>query len=115
MLQTYFTAGSHIDYFVVVEETDKEEGKVLDTSKVLPTDPERACFGKLEEDYLKTKDNITKQARIVQDFGDSRLARVSWLEHTDFLFYLGQLKNEEVLSLYKLLSIMDWYQLPRVT
>ena len=60
-------------------------------------------FEKLEEDRKGVKDDIEKQASIVYDFGDSRSARVPWLERTDFLFHLAKLKDKEIKSAYELL------------
>jgi hypothetical protein len=68
MLEIYFTAGGRIEYFVVVEEAEEEERKLLGIGKALLTDSEKVCFGKLEENYQKTKDDIIKQASIVYDF-----------------------------------------------
>ena len=102
MLQTYFTAGGHIDYFVVVEEAEEEKGRLLGAGKTPLTDSKKACFGTLEEDHQKTKDDVIEQASIVHDVGGSRSARVPWLEQTDFLFYLARLRDKEIKSSYEL-------------
>ncbi|KFY69216.1 hypothetical protein V496_00425 [Pseudogymnoascus sp. VKM F-4515 (FW-2607)] len=59
---------------------------------------EKDLFIKLENDYLDVKGDIEKQATIVQDFGDSRSARVPWLERTGFPSHLVGLKDEEIKS-----------------
>ena len=63
---------------------------------------ERALFERLEKDYKGVKDDIKEQASIVHDFGDSRSARVPWLERTAFPSHLARLKDEEIKSSYKL-------------
>ena len=84
-------------------EAKEEERISREGVRKLPlTDLEKACFRTLEEDHQKTKGNIIKQASIVHDFGDSRSARVPWLERTDFPFHLGKLKDEEIKSSYEL-------------
>ena len=60
-------------------------------------------FERLEEDYKEVRDDIEEQASIVHDFGDSRSARVPWLERTAFPSHLARLKDKEIKSLYKLL------------
>jgi hypothetical protein len=66
-------------------------------------------FERLEKDCKGVKDDIEEQADIVQDFGDSRSARVPWLEKTALQFHLTKLpfhlvklKDEEIKSLYEL-------------
>lgn len=51
---------------------------------------------------MGVKDDVEKQASIVHDFGDSRSARVPWLERTAFPSHLAKLKNEEIKSSYDL-------------
>ena len=56
-------------------------------------------FKKLEADYKGVKDDIEKQASVVHDFGDSKSARVPWLERTAFPSHLVGLQDEEIKSL----------------
>ena len=67
------------------------------------TKPEKELFAKLEKDYEEVKGDLQEQASIVQDFGDSRSARVPWLERTGFPFYLDGLRDEEIKTSYELL------------
>lgn len=65
---------------------------------------EQERLKKLEDNYRATKDDIIEQASIVQDLGDSRSARVPWLERTAFLSQLANLKDEEIKGSFKLPS-----------
>ena len=78
--------------------SEKEEKGV----SISVTKKEKACLEELEKDYQKVNNNIVEQASIVYDFGDSRLAGVSWLERTAFLSYLARLKHKEIKSSYEL-------------
>lgn len=97
MLQTYFTGKGRIDYFVVVNNII---GKFLITldSAISLKEEEKVLFIKLENNYQDVKGYIEKQATIVQDFGDSRSARVPWLERIGFPSHLVGLKDEEIKS-----------------
>jgi hypothetical protein len=95
-LQTFFTGKGRIDYFVVVP---KKDNQMVATPR---TEGERALFKRLEKDYKGVRDDIEEQASIVHDFGDSRSARVPWLERTAFPSHLARLKDEEIKSSYKL-------------
>ena len=68
------------------------------------TEGEKTCFEKIEEDYQKLKEGLATKAGIVHDFGDSRSARVPWLESTGFPFHLKDLLDAEIYSSYKLPS-----------
>jgi hypothetical protein len=61
---------------------------------------EKACFEELEKDCQKVGDDIAEQASVAHDFGDSRSARVPWLERTAFPSHLARLKDEEIKSSY---------------
>jgi Lhr-like helicase len=102
-LQTYFTAGSRIDYFVVID--NKEKGglskQARDSTSL--TQPEKELFEKLEKDYKDVNCDLDEQATIVQDIGDSRSERVPWLHDvTGFPYHNTMLKDEEIWSSYKL-------------
>jgi hypothetical protein len=96
MLQTYFIRKGRIDYFVVLPREDG--GQAL----TLCMEDERGLFERLDKDCKGLKDHIIEQASIVQDFGESRSARVPWLEQTAFPSHLAKLKDEEIKSSYEL-------------
>jgi hypothetical protein len=88
----------------VVVDRPKKKGRsrhVQDSGQAI--EAEKVLFERLEEDYKGVKDDIKEQASIVHDFGDSRSARVPWLEQTDFPFHLAKLKDKEIKSSYELL------------
>jgi hypothetical protein len=96
-LQTYFTAGSRIDYFTVID--NKEKGglskQACDSTNL--TQPEKDLFEKLEKDYKDMECDLEEQASIVHDIGDSRSERVPWLyDLTGFPYHLTTLKDEEI-------------------
>jgi hypothetical protein len=96
-LQTYFTGHGRIDYFVVMENRNYD-GEVAAPLKQV----EKHLFTKLEDDYQDVKDDIRQEASVVHDFGDSRSARVPWLERTGFPSHLVGLRDEEIKSSYQL-------------
>ncbi|KFY96400.1 hypothetical protein V500_02461 [Pseudogymnoascus sp. VKM F-4518 (FW-2643)] len=89
MLQTYFVGKGRIDYFVVVDNIMEKNLITLDSAIPLKEE-EKDLFIKLENDYQDVKGDTEKQATIVQDFGDSRSARVLWLERTGFPSHLSE-------------------------
>ena len=100
MLQTYFVRKGRIDYFVVVDNMNKENS----STSLVPATPlkeeEKDLFAKLASDCHNVKGDIAEQAGIVQDFGESRSARVPWLERTGFPSHLAGLRDEEIRSSY---------------
>jgi hypothetical protein len=65
------------------------------------TQREKRLFQTLEEDFCAVKGDAKEQASVVQDF-DTKLARVPWLERTQFASYLALLKDEEIRTSYEL-------------
>jgi hypothetical protein len=57
---------------------------------------ERALLTKLEDDYRDIRGDIEEQAGIVRDFGDSRSARVPWLERLGFPSHTAGLKDDQL-------------------
>jgi superfamily II DNA or RNA helicase len=105
-LQTYFTGGGLIDYFLVFDPTlTPLPTSITTTNDTTPLTPaERTLFAKLEEDVKKVKGEIEEQAGIVHDFEDSRSSRVPWLEKLAFPSHLAGLKDSEIYASYKLPS-----------
>ncbi|KAG4427113.1 hypothetical protein IFR05_017404, partial [Cadophora sp. M221] len=102
-LQTYFTAGGRIDYFVVRDSNKREGFLASGNDAALLTQPEKELFEKLEQDYKDVKCNLEEQAMVVQDIGDSRSERVPWLHDlTHFPSHMITLKDEEIWSSYRL-------------
>jgi Lhr-like helicase len=102
-LQTYFTAGSRIDYFVVAERFEADSKIASSSGKTSLSLPEKDLFVKLEKDYEDVKIDLEDQAGIVYDIGDSRSDRTPWLHDlTGFPYHMSTLKDEEIWSSYKL-------------
>jgi hypothetical protein len=103
-LQSYFTAGSRVDYFVVTDDTKK--GRVPDHGRVAvsSTKPEQELFVKLEKDNKDVKGDIEEQASVVHDFWDSKSESIPWLETTRFPSHMARLRDEEIQGSYKLPS-----------
>ncbi|KAJ8066707.1 hypothetical protein OCU04_004100 [Sclerotinia nivalis] len=103
LLQTYFTAGGHIDYFRVVEDAAANNNGGGD--EVPLTQPEKDSFNKIERNLLDIKKDLYKEAGVVRDIKESRAERVPWLHDvTKFPFHLAHLKDEEIWDSYKLPS-----------
>jgi len=100
-LQTYFTAKGLIDYFVVADKTKKDN---KDQGVVPLTKLQEAYLREAEKDFEDVKDDIAKQAAIVQDFGDSRSAVVPWLQKTAFPSHIAGLTDDEIKGSFKLPS-----------
>jgi hypothetical protein len=65
-LQTYFTAGIRINYFVIAERSEACGGAAFSSSKTSLSQPEKDLFLKLEMDSVDAKDDIEEQASIVR-------------------------------------------------
>jgi hypothetical protein len=68
------------------------------------TATETACYQRLEEGYSCVKDGLMTQAGVVQEFGDSRSARLPWLDRLALPSHLEGLVDEEIKSSYTLSS-----------
>lgn len=64
-LQTYFTAGGRIDYFVVTYNNAKEGFSGFSNDSALLTEPEKELFEKLEKDYKDVKCDLEEQVTVV--------------------------------------------------
>jgi hypothetical protein len=101
-LQTYFTSPGRIDYFVVRECKARSLGTRHSVEGL--TGPEKDLFAQLEQDYEGVRVDREGQASTVHAIGDSRAERVPWLHDvTRFPFHIGDLRDEEIWSSYKLL------------
>jgi hypothetical protein len=101
-LQTYFVGKGRIDYFIVGENGSRGD-KLINSELTTPLRKiEEDLFASLEADYQGVKDDIAQEAGVVRDFGDSRSARVPWLERTGFPSHLSGLRDEEIRSSYQL-------------
>jgi Lhr-like helicase len=101
-LQTYFTAKGRIDYFPVVGVARTETKSQPGTSLTPPTVAEDTYFQRVEDDYARVEGDLRQQAQVVRDFGDSKSARVPWLERTAFPSHLAGLKDDEIKRSYEL-------------
>jgi hypothetical protein len=108
-LQTYFGSKDRIDYFVVTEEGDQAATFTLpppiinvDGINSAPTAAETEYCNQLEKDYAHVADDLTEQGAIAQGFGDSRSARIPWLERTAFPSHLEGLTDTEIKGSYTL-------------
>ncbi|KAG9249471.1 uncharacterized protein F5Z01DRAFT_631666, partial [Emericellopsis atlantica] len=112
VLQTYFTAGGRIDYFVV--ETNEGPPRLgLDTAAPCvdatgppPSSPERQVFKGLREDIRQAGRDPDAKAAIVEGPGPGRADKQRWLVYTGFLTHLEGLADAEIQSSF---------QLPKVT
>ena len=86
---------------MVVDNINGKSSFTIDLATPLKEE-EKDLFIKLGNDYQDVKGDITEQAGIVQDFRDSRSARVPWLERTGFPSHLAGLRDEEIRSSYQL-------------
>jgi hypothetical protein len=101
-LQTYFCGKGRIDYFVVGnDQAPALPSQIIGTKGEL-TAAEMEYCNRLEEDYSGVKDDLMEQAGVVQGFGDSRSARIPWLERVAFPSHLEGLGDEEIKSSYTL-------------
>jgi hypothetical protein len=101
-LQSYFGAKGRIDYFAVDgDQTAVLPSRTINTQGEL-TAAETECYRKLEEDYAGVKDDLMEQAGVVQGFGDSRSARIPWLDRLALPSHLEGLGDAEVKSSYTL-------------
>lgn len=75
-LQSYFTTGNRVDYFVVADNIEK--GRVLESSSDATdwTKAKKELFVKLEKDYKDVKGDIKEQASIVYNFKNSKSERM---------------------------------------
>jgi hypothetical protein len=64
-LQTYFTAGGRIDYFVVTYNNEKEGFSGFSNDSALLMEPEKELFEKLEKDYKDVKCDLEEQVTVV--------------------------------------------------
>ena len=94
-LQTYFTAGQLVDYFVVVEPEGTGQGQILDASGEVvgfsdppPSSPERRMFDGLREDIRKADRDLDAKAAVVEDPSQGRADRERWLIYTGFPTHL---------------------------
>jgi hypothetical protein len=102
ILQTYFTAKGRIDYFVVADKKEDSKGQSL--VLLPPTELQEVYLREAEKDFEKVKDDVAKQAAIVQDPGDSRSAVVPWLQKTAFPSHIAGLADNEIKGSFKLPS-----------
>ena len=102
-LQSYFCGKGRIDYFVVNDDLVPAilPSEMIGTNRELTAAETEYC-NKLEEDYSCVKDDLMEQAGVVQGFGDSRSARIPWLERVAFPSHLEDLGDEEIKSSYTL-------------
>lgn len=125
-LQTYFTAGGMIDYFVVVEEreegggegqdedykTNEEEGdqqprtparkRLAAAKESLPTPEQSRLFSSLRKDAKQAALDLEVKAAVVQDLGQGRGDRERWLIYMGFPTHLRGLREDEVKSSFTL-------------
>jgi hypothetical protein len=82
-LQTFFAENRLVRYFAIQERAGTPaslEGPDITRSRAALLEEE--LFKKLEKDPQEVKRDLEEQAIVVQDFGDSRAARIPWLERT---------------------------------
>ncbi|KAH7147165.1 hypothetical protein B0J13DRAFT_408939, partial [Dactylonectria estremocensis] len=96
-LQTYFTGKGWIRYFAVMKDTDRG----TDTTASI-TALKSDLLQDLEQDIRRAEEDLEEQARVVQDFGDSRSARAPWLKTLDFPGHLRGLKDDAIKVSYTL-------------
>ena len=107
-LQTYFTAGGRIDYFVVVVVPPlppprtttllprSEDGDGQPGERGHEDESVRGLFDSLADDCKHVRSDLEREARVVDGFGDSRSARIPWLERTGFVHHLQGLDGREI-------------------
>lgn len=102
LLQTYFTGKGRIDYFVVIDDS-KNSGAPVGPGTMTTRDArESELFEKMEKEYLNVTEEVRKEANVVHDFGNSRSARIPWLERTGFPNHLAGLMDDEVKGSYRI-------------